>query len=70
MILSQKSIEGVETPEKACLDKNVSKYDLAADIDDDLDDCPPELKDFKRYIAWCHKHNIKCNSIFKLFDCL
>ena len=63
MILSQKSIEGIEAPEKACLGKNLHKYDLAEELESSFNNCPTELKDFKRYIAWCHKYNIKCNSI-------
>lgn len=62
LILNQKPIEGVEAAEKACLGKDVYQGDL----DKITNYSPTEVKDFKRYIAWCGKHNSQCNSVLSI----
>ena len=64
MILNQ-TPEGVEAAENACLGKDVFKYHL--DDSDEMEDfIPKEAANFKKYIAWCGKHNSQCNSVLSI----
>lgn len=63
LILSQQEIEGLEAAEGACLGKHVYQGYLQGDIDDEFNDCPTELKEFRRYISWCGPYNTKCKAL-------
>ena len=66
LILNQKPIEGVEAAEKACLGKDVYNGDFDEELDTPSNDLPLELKEFRRYMAWCGKHNSQCNSVLSI----
>lgn len=65
LILNQRPIDGLEAAENACLGKRVEKGDL----DEELgysSNSPEEVKNFKKYIAWCGNHNSKCTSLLNI----
>ena len=66
LILNQRSIVGLEAAENACLGKKVMKRDLDEELESYSNDSPEEIKNFKRYIAWCGNHNSRCNTILSI----
>ena len=60
LILNQRPIDGLEAAENTCLGKRVEKRDIDSSYP------PEEVKNFKKYIAWCGNHNSKCTSLFNI----
>lgn len=61
LILNQSIDKGLEAAEGACLGKNISQADLNYKDYEDL--LPSEIQSFKKYISWCGKHNMRCNTV-------
>ena len=66
LILNQRPIEGLEAAELACLGKDIFDYYLRKDLDDNLNNSPLEVKNYKRYIIWCGNHNSRCSAILNI----
>lgn len=75
MIINQRSIEGYEAQENACLGKEIEKEVLnignLEGMDGDTEfleeyvaaHIPQEVKSFREYISWCSNHNTRCGNI-------
>ena len=66
LILNQRPIEGLEAAELACLGKDIPDFYLRKDLDDNSNNSPLEVKNYKRYIIWCGNHNSRCSAILNI----
>lgn len=62
LMLNQRPIDGLEAAENFCLGIKIWK----SDIEDPDVTRNVELKNFKKYIAWCSNHNSKCTSLLNI----
>lgn len=62
LVLNQKSIEGLEAAEMACLGKRIQKYR----IDCSSIYCPNEVLNYQKYIQECSRHNSQCNTTLSI----
>ena len=61
LILNQRSVEGLEAAEMACLGKHILKWYI-----DNDGEGTGEIQKYKKYISWCANHNSKCGNVLSI----